>query len=294
MRAALRRYRKGMSDPAAQSFLARIRAALPTLHPSERRLADVVLNFPGELASYSASELARLAHVSNATVTRFVRKVGYASFEEARQAAREGASGGAALFRVGPRAGDHEAALAAHLDQGRRNLDLTFGAIHQAEIDALAQALVAAPRVWLLGFRTAQAFAQYLGAQLRQVLPDVSVLPGPGQTLAEALASVRAQDVVVVFALRRPVRGLPDILAEIAQAGAQLAVIEDAALPPEYSATWRLRCQTAAPGPLFNHVAVIALSHFLATRVVELSGAAGRRRLAAIEGLHENLGELHR
>jgi DNA-binding MurR/RpiR family transcriptional regulator len=40
-----------MSETGAHSFLSRIRAAIPTLHPSERRLAEVVLNFPGELAS---------------------------------------------------------------------------------------------------------------------------------------------------------------------------------------------------------------------------------------------------
>jgi DNA-binding MurR/RpiR family transcriptional regulator len=281
-----------MADPDPRSFLTRIRAALPALHPSERRLAEVVLNFPGELASYSASELARLAHVSNATVTRFVRKVGYASFEEARQAAREGAQGGAALFRVVARDNAPEAALAAHLDQVRLNLDLTFGAIHQAQVDDLARAILEAPRVWVLGFRTAQAFAQYLGTQLRQVLPDVIILPGPGQTLAEALASIRPGDCVVVFALRRPVRGLPGIMMELKGAGARLAVIEDDALPDDGAATWRLRCHTAAPGPLFGHAAVLTLAHFLATRVVELAGPAGRRRLAAIEAVHENLGEL--
>jgi len=174
----------------------------------------------------------------------------------------------------------------------RLNLDLTFGAIHQAQVDALAQALIDAPRVWIVGFRTAQAFAQYLGTQLRQVLPDVTVLPGPGQTLAEALASVRPGDCVVVFALRRPVRGLPGIIAELKGAGARLALIDDDALTDDGAATWRLRCHTAAPGPLFGHAAVLTLAHFLATRVVELAGPAGRRRLAAIEALHENLDEI--
>jgi DNA-binding MurR/RpiR family transcriptional regulator len=49
-----------------------VRQALPSLHPAERRLGDFVCDFPGELASYSGSELAQLAHVSKATVSRFV------------------------------------------------------------------------------------------------------------------------------------------------------------------------------------------------------------------------------
>lgn len=279
-----------MSEPAQRSFLSRIRAALPAMHPSERRLAEVVLNFPGELASYSATELARLANVSNATVTRFVRKIGYGSFEEARQAARAGYTAGAALFRVSP--GEAEPALAAHVAQGRANLEASFAAIPQADIDAVAGAMLAAPRVWVLGFRTAQSFAQYLGAQVLQVLPAVTVLPGPGQTLGEALAAMGREDCVVVFALRRPVRVLPRAVEEIAATGARLAVIGDGALPEGHPATWRFRVQTTAPGPLFNHVAVLALAHLLATRTIELAGANGRRRLSAIEAAHDSLDEI--
>jgi DNA-binding MurR/RpiR family transcriptional regulator len=281
-----------MSDQKTRSFMAQVRAALPSLHPSERRLAEVVLNFPGELASYSASELARLAHVSNATVTRFVRKVGYASFEEARQAARDSARSGAALFRVAPERDAPEAALSAHLQQGIRNLEQTFATIHQAEIDTLAQALLDAPRVWIIGFRTSQAFAQYMGSQLRQVIEDISVLPGPGQTLAEALASIRGQDCVIVFALRRPARGLEAMVAEVGRIGARVVLIGDEGFSAKTSAEWRLNCQTTAPGPLFNHVAVLGLCHFIATRTLERAGMAGRRRLSLIESLHDSLGEL--
>ena len=70
--------------PAA-SFLARVREAFASLHPTEKKLAEFVLDFPGELASYSASELARLSGVSNATVTRFIRRLGYTNFEAARR-----------------------------------------------------------------------------------------------------------------------------------------------------------------------------------------------------------------
>lgn len=281
-----------MSEPDQRSFLSRIRAALPEMHPSERRLAEVVLNFPGELASYSATELARLSNVSNATVTRFVRKIGYGSFEEARQAARAGYRSGAALFRVSPGPDEAEPALAAHVAQGRANLEASFAAIPQAEIDAVARAMLTAPRVWIIGFRTAQSFALYLGAQVVQVVPSVTVLPSAGQTLGETIASIGPEDCAVVFALRRPVRPLPRIVSEIAATGARLAVITDGALPDSHPATWRFRVQTAAPGPLFNHVAVLALAHLMATRTIELAGAAGRRRLSVIEAAHDSLDEI--
>lgn len=77
-----------MSDPAVKSFVGRVRDILHDLSPSERRLAEFALDFPGDLAGYSASELASLANVSNATVTRFIRRLGYSNYEAARKQVR--------------------------------------------------------------------------------------------------------------------------------------------------------------------------------------------------------------
>ena len=72
--------------PSVPSLLSRVRDQLHDLPPTERRLADLVLDFPGELASYTASELAALANVSNATVSRFIRRLGYENYDELKSA----------------------------------------------------------------------------------------------------------------------------------------------------------------------------------------------------------------
>ena len=50
------------------------------------------------LDALPAAELAALSQVSNATATRFVRRLGYASLEEARRHARDERSSGSPLF----------------------------------------------------------------------------------------------------------------------------------------------------------------------------------------------------
>jgi hypothetical protein len=57
-------------------------------------------------------------------------------------------------------------------------------------------------------------------------------------------------------------------------------------------ARWHLSCQTTATGPLFNHVGVMALCSLLASRAIEQAGATGRRRLSAIEDIHDSLNEI--
>ncbi|MGW1255215.1 MurR/RpiR family transcriptional regulator [Streptomyces sp. NPDC002513] len=86
-------------DTAPAATLARIRAALPTLAPSERRVADVVLADPAQAAELSISALGRRADTSVATVMRFCRAIGIANYPQLRlalaaAAAREHALGG--------------------------------------------------------------------------------------------------------------------------------------------------------------------------------------------------------
>jgi DNA-binding MurR/RpiR family transcriptional regulator len=281
-----------MSPGPHSSFVSRVHAALDTFHPTERRLAEAILNFPGQIASYTATELAGMAGVSNATVTRFVRKIGYASFEDARQAVRAEQGAGAALFRVAAEGLGLEDGLSRHLEQSRLNLDQTLAGTSAATIDAVVDRMISAPHLWLLGHRAGQPFARYLAWQVLQVRPNVTVLPRDGETLAESLAAVEKDDCVILFALRRPPKILPALAHQLARTGAAVALLGDLNALEELPARWHLPCHTASAGTLFNHVGVMALCGLLASRAVERSGPRARRRLSRIEDIHDSLDEI--
>src|SRR5215218_635112 len=75
-------------DAHRYSLVSRIQEQSHELSPTERRLAEVMLELTGKLANYSAFEVANIAEVSSATVTRFVRRLGYKSYNEARRQSR--------------------------------------------------------------------------------------------------------------------------------------------------------------------------------------------------------------
>jgi DNA-binding MurR/RpiR family transcriptional regulator len=280
-----------MNSPE-KSFLSRVHSALPTLHPAERRLGDFVCDFPGELASYSGAELADLAHVSKATVSRFFKRLGYDSYESARRHAREEKQTGSRLFLASAAKAAAVQPLQAHVAQGIANLEATFLGISDSQVESVTKAMLQARKVWVIGFRASQPFATYLQWQLTQVVENIVAIPGPGQTLGEHLASFTPQDVVVVFGLRRRVARIHLLLAEIQRSGAQLLYITDEGVPFQTGASWHFRCHSLAPGPLFNHVPVMAVCHLLATRAIEHAGTAGRSRLRSIEALNDSLEEL--
>ncbi len=278
--------------PDSRPFLKRVRTEMHRLHPTERRLAEFLSDFPGELASYTASELARLANVSNATVTRFIKRLGYTNYDEARRHVRAEKRTGSRLFLSPAEAGGADTSVAAHVAQGQDNLSRTFSRIPDSEIDAVARTMLAARKTWVIGFRTSHAFAAYLQWQATQVVESVTVIPGGGETLGEHLVSIGAQDLVIVFALRRRVARTAELLARIRKSGAKLLYVTDEGAPKNRAAQWHFRCETQAPGPLFNHVAVMALCHMIVTAAIEHAGRAGRKRLTAIEVANDALDEL--
>ncbi|MEU5608520.1 MurR/RpiR family transcriptional regulator [Streptomyces sparsogenes] len=86
-------------DVSPAGLLARIRAALPSLAPSERRVAEVVLTDPAQASELSINALGERAATSVATVTRFCRAVGLNNYPQLRlalaaAAAHEHARGG--------------------------------------------------------------------------------------------------------------------------------------------------------------------------------------------------------
>lgn len=276
---------------SAKSFVETIKSNLSELSPTERRLAEVLLDFPGELASYTASELAVLAGVSNATVTRFIRRLGYSSYEAARQQVRIDRRSGSALYLSRPFQ-DDMGELGAHHHQARLNIDSTFAKLSEGEIDAAAHQMVNAKRTFLIGSRVGRVFADYLGFQLRQVIDTVIVAPSRGEALAEAIADLGSEDVAIIFWFRRPSRQFSDLVEVVRNTGAKVLYITDESVERRSDVTWQIQCQTAALGPLFNHVAVTAVCHLIVSRVFASAGSLGRKRMRDIEAAHQALGDV--
>lgn len=280
-----------MSDTSAISFLSRVRQSLDAFHPMERQLAEFVLDFPGDLASYAASELASLAGVSNATVTRFIKRLGYRHYEEARLQVREEREAGSPLLRASRIPADPNP-FAASLARSHDNLQRSFARLDPDDVDRIAQALLAARKVWVLGLRSSQAFASYFRWQLFQIKEDCHLAPHAGDTLGQTLASVTTEDIVVVFAVRRRPAALAALLVHLVRAGHRVLYISDEQVARQDGLSWHLYCACDSDSPLDDHVAVTGLIHLLASRVLKLAGPAERARMTAIEASHDALREL--
>ena len=292
--------RADVAEPKNVSLLQRIHAAYDGLPDGERRVAELALESPGELAMWPAGELAARAGVSAATVSRFVRRLGYAGYEAARRDARAMREGGSPLFRAPPAAAaaaaaePRQGAVALHMAAETAAIERTLSQLDPAVLDQIAARLAEAPRVRVLGWRNSHFAAEYLRSALAVCRPGVQTIGWGGQTAAESLSDIRPGDMAVAFGLRRRPRGFAAQIEALAAAGADVALIADPSLrgTAVAAARWRLTCAVETPQAFDTLAGAMALARLLMTAAMARLGPEGRRHLERVERLHETLDDL--
>ncbi len=262
----------------------------------EKKVADLVLESPGELSVYSASELSKLAGVSNATITRFVRRTGYANYDEMRVAARDARSWGSPLFQAasgfGPGEHDNDALLSSFAEAEVRNLTIALGNLTRGEVDEIASALMNARNLVFMGFRNSYFLASYARTQFLHFRDRTRIVPGPGETVTERTSDLGAEDVVVIVGLRRIVGVLKRYMKAMHERDVRILLITDpsARVVPTY-AHWTITCPVKTPHMFDSYSGVQAVLRLLAYESFRKSGKKGRRYMERMEVQHKDLGE---
>lgn len=277
----------------SRTLHALIRGAYSRLSEADRRVADLILNFPGGLPGYSGSDLARMASTSNATVSRFVRKLGFADFEEMRRRARAEMESGTPVYLIGRSTIEGEGDLLdRHAETAIDNIRRSAASIDREDFGAMIEAVASARRVWIAGFRHGYAIANYLRWSLAHARSEVHLLPASGDTLGEHLVDMSSDDVLIVLAFRRRVPAIAALCQFAADTKVAVAILTDPGLVEDHSATWLfpIFCQTR--GPIDDHAAALVMAHAITESVIAKLGSAARDRFANIDSVHDALDEL--
>lgn len=261
----------------------------------ERKLADTILARLNNLASYSATELAADASVSKSTAARFFRRIGYQSFGHARRQARAEAHLASPLYAlagVNPKEPATDS-LSRHVAADIRSLSETFERQDARQFAKAVKLIVKARRVCVLGMRNGHFIAQHMTYLLAQLRNEVTALPGPAMTLAEDMAVLRRDDVLLVVDFRRRTALLQNIVQVARQSGASLVFITNPGMPAlSRTGDVVLSCLTDGASIFDSYVAAVSIVNYLCAAVAKALGSQSRKRLEAIEALHEVLGDI--
>ncbi len=277
-----------------ESLNQRIHAIYGQLPERERRVADLVLIGPGDIALRTVSELAGLAGVSNATVSRFFQRLGYNGYDEARRASRAMRAKGSPLYLADAQPGTSEKPRAGDLVRIETDLiERSLEMLNPLTVEDLAAHLAAARRLRVAGFRNSRFLADYVVAALSQFRPDVEPLIPAGLTISERLAGLGKGDLVVIIGLRRRPRLFTQFVRAAASTGADVALIADESIreAPAF-VRWNLTVAVNTPQLMDSYVGAMAAIRLIMLQAATQLGRAGHEHLEKIEGLHEDLSEL--
>jgi DNA-binding MurR/RpiR family transcriptional regulator len=233
----------------------RIERGYAELSPQEQRAADFMREHLDDLALYNATEVASLSGVSKATVSRLYRRLGFDSAEQLRDHVRG--------LRGVPRVVD-STDFEAHLDREIANLR---AALTGLSLDESARLIAQARRVVVIGYRNSYPIALHLRQQLAQARDGVELAPLPGQTIAEELASLGPDDVVVLLGFRRRPASFATLIGALV--GIPTILITDPS-GRRYAATHVIECPVDTVSSFDSYAAAESVVTLLASAVLGL------------------------
>lgn len=174
----------------------------PPLSEAQRKVALLAQVDPLRFATISIEDIAAAAEVSEATVVRTARRLGFAGLPQMKAACLDRHRGSSSLSEVArERLGSlgenvESSVLSSHAAIGQ-DFASTF---RSAQYASLLAACAASSRIVLYGFGTAYSVATYAAIECHRNGFDALALTGGGHGLADAIFTVRESDCVITLA----------------------------------------------------------------------------------------------
>lgn len=191
------------TETAVNALEAKLREGWLNFARTEQAIARFLLANSHEVPFETGATIAAGAGVSEASVTRFVRRLGYGDLKELKRGLRvrprspgSGLDSAELRFRTG---GAGQERLARSLEMEQRALAATYNLAHGKVWDEIINLLSTSDHVNCVGFQAVKGLALDFATRLRWVRSGVRFAEGLGGTFSEILTdNVKKSCVVLV------------------------------------------------------------------------------------------------
>jgi DNA-binding MurR/RpiR family transcriptional regulator len=242
-----------------------IAAVSDELTPTERRIAEAVLEDPSLLAFGTVADLARQVGASRPSVVRFAVKLGFDGYTGLQECVRDGLS--QRLFRPSDRIRHEEDPTTTTTRMAIADAVTTvFEAVDEDALASLGNPIAAAEVVWVISGETSRAGAHTFVSGMSIVRPGVRFVDR--HSVGTNLAAAGLQDVAVVFDFYRYRQDAVDTARAFAESGVEIVAITDGPLSPLAALTdkW-LGLSVPAVGPFDSSVPAVVAAELLVAYV---------------------------
>jgi DNA-binding MurR/RpiR family transcriptional regulator len=205
--------------------LARMRATYPSLPPSERKVVDYILTNFTEVIRMTLAELAQNSGVSDATVVRLCRSLGYNNFLELKIALTRSMDDSSRLIHDDVREDDSSSTVARKvLQTAIQAVQDTLQVLDEQAFERAVDLLHNADRILIAGVGTSGPLAHELYNRLIRLHMNCHVHTDIYLQMVEA-ALMTGRDVVVLISQNGTTAGPIRTAAEARRKGAKIIVI---------------------------------------------------------------------
>ncbi|MBT9289898.1 MurR/RpiR family transcriptional regulator [Prosthecodimorpha staleyi] len=267
----------------------RLEACLVDGTKADRALAAYILARPETIPFETAATLAEKVEVSEATVGRFCRSIGYDNLKDLKQ--QLGQEFGDRPWLIADRLRDFQAQAREAENPLGRSLELEIAGLvavyeiaQSPEFRRVVQRLTTARRVFVCGFQTERAMAQMFAYQLQYLRDGVQLLDLEGGHFAELFATDVENTALVLFEARRYSRLARVVAREATAIGVPVTLVTDAfcdwgrglvsellAVPTEFNLFWDSTAQMASLVNLFMNAVSIEIGPAVEARMTKVS-----------------------
>ena len=283
--------RNGRVDKAGSdaSLDARLRAGWLSFARAEQAIAKYLLDNIDEVPFETGATIAEAAGVSEASVARFARRLGFADLKDLkrdlRRRSRVDLDNASSRFRIG---GPNQERLARSLQMEQAALAAAYGLAHGKLWDQIVALVAESEHVNCVGFQAVKGLALDFSTRLRWVRGGVRFAEGVGGTFSEILTEEPKRSCVVMVDTAEYAAMTFRLAAEIKQRRIPLIIVTDkyshwaadfTDLALEVSTRvdlyWDSTAAISAVLTLLTHEVAAKLGHKAAKRMDELEQIAG-------------------
>lgn len=279
-----------MSKPLRE----RLNEALSCASKADRVIATYMLTELSTLPFETAASLAAKLELSEPTIGRFCKSIGYEGFKDFKSNLKNDT--GDAPWLIGERLSDLQDRTKAGEDQLTRGLELEMAALiavyeaaHTPEWDRVVKRLATAKKVYATGFQTERGMAQIFVNQLQYLRDDVHLVDLANGSFAEVLASDETDIALVIFEARRYSRNAQKLAVEAKAAGIPVTLITDPfcdwghevtdetfVVPTSFNLFWESTAQMASLANLLVNGVFMELGPSVENRMNKMAKLYGR------------------
>jgi len=271
-------------------FRRRLEDYFPSLTKSEQRIASYLLANYDEATFLPAAELAQRLDVSEATVVRFARSIGYDGFPELRRALQ-----GIFRIKVTPATRlQHKLAelgsspghvLTKMVDMEVQYLTEALHSVQPADFDRAVEIILSAKRLFVFGTGPSRILADLVLIRLRRFGIPVITMTESGRDILEELQLMQPQDVVLATGFHRITGELAAVMDYARSLGCRIVFITDT-LGPHFKNKADV-ILSALRGPVSTFHSLAVPMTILNALILAVAMARPEESLAALDRLQQ-------